>query len=148
MASKAAGKKVSVEEQRRIIGEFNQLRQKQRDVAEKAAEMEMELQEHRAVIDTIKDMDESRKCFRMVGGVLTERTVGDVLPSLRHNERNLVALIQQLKTQIEDVGKELTAYREKHNIQFQNTSDDAVKPKEDSEAGSDSNKSKPGVLVA
>ena len=140
MASKAAGKKMPVDEQRRIVNEFNQLRQKQRDVAEKTSEMESELHEHRLVIDTLKDMEDSRKCFRMVGGVLTERTVGDVLPALRKNEEQLLTLIERLKRQIEDSGKELTAFREKHNIQFQSTNEDE-KPKKD-------DKSQAGVLVA
>lgn len=34
----------------------------------------------RLVIDSIKPLDPSRKCFQMIGGVLVERTVGDVLP--------------------------------------------------------------------
>jgi len=37
------------------------------------------------VVDTLKTVDPDRKCFRMVGGVLVERTVKDVLPALEHN---------------------------------------------------------------
>ena len=37
------------------------------------------------VVDTLKGIDPDRKCFRMVGGVLVERTVKDVLPALLHN---------------------------------------------------------------
>lgn len=37
------------------------------------------------VIEALKDVDPSRKCFRMIGGVLVERTVGDVLPALENN---------------------------------------------------------------
>jgi chaperonin cofactor prefoldin len=40
----------------------------------------------RLVIDTLKDVAPDRKCFRMVGGVLVERTVKDVLPALRNNK--------------------------------------------------------------
>ena len=36
------------------------------------------------VIDALKDVDPDRRCFRMVGGVLAERTVKDVLPALHH----------------------------------------------------------------
>jgi prefoldin subunit 2 len=31
-------------------------------------------------------MESERKCFRMVGGVLTERTVGHVLPALEETQ--------------------------------------------------------------
>lgn len=39
----------------------------------------------RLVIETLKDKDDDRKCFRMVGGVLVERTVKEVLPALQSN---------------------------------------------------------------
>ena len=36
----------------------------------------------RLVIDTLKETEKDRKCFRMIGGVLVEKTVGEVLPIL------------------------------------------------------------------
>lgn len=41
------------------------------------------------VIDTLKEVDETRKCFRMVGGVLVERTVKEVLPALENNKEQV-----------------------------------------------------------
>jgi hypothetical protein len=38
------------------------------------------------VIETLKEVDKDRKCFRMVGGVLVERTVNEVLPALEQNK--------------------------------------------------------------
>ena len=37
------------------------------------------------VIENLKDIAPERKCFRLVGGVLVERTVNDVLPALTNN---------------------------------------------------------------
>ena len=37
---------------------------------------------YRLVIDVIKDLEKTRKCWRLVGGALVEKTVGDVKPSL------------------------------------------------------------------
>ena len=37
------------------------------------------------VIETLTGVDPSRKCFRMIGGVLVERTVREVLPALTNN---------------------------------------------------------------
>lgn len=45
----------------------------------------MDLINHRLVIETLQDCyatEPSRKCFRLVGGILVERTVSDVLPEL------------------------------------------------------------------
>ena len=38
----------------------------------------------RLVIDQIKTLEPERKCFRMVGGVLVERNVGEALKALEH----------------------------------------------------------------
>ena len=40
---------------------------------------------YRVVADNLKTVDSDRKCYRMVGGVLIERTVKDVLPDLITN---------------------------------------------------------------
>lgn len=37
------------------------------------------------VLETMSGVDESRRCFRMVGGVLVERTVREVKPALTLN---------------------------------------------------------------
>jgi hypothetical protein len=37
------------------------------------------------VITNISKMDADRKCFRLIGGVLVERTVGVVLPDVTQN---------------------------------------------------------------
>ena len=37
------------------------------------------------VVEALKEVDGSRKCFRLVGGVLVERTVNEVLPALTSN---------------------------------------------------------------
>ena len=41
------------------------------------------------VIDTLKEVDETRKCYRMVGGVLVEPTVKEVLPALEGNKEQV-----------------------------------------------------------
>lgn len=37
------------------------------------------------VIENLKDVAPERKCFRLIGGVLVERTVKEVLPALTSN---------------------------------------------------------------
>ena len=43
----------------------------------------------RIVIDTLKEMESDRKCFRMVGGVLVEHTVSGVLPALTNHKEQV-----------------------------------------------------------
>lgn len=85
-------------------------------MASKVAELEMNINEHRfvklflsfeheqinwhtyanflffyssLVIDTLQDVDPSRKCYRLVEGILVERTVKEVLPALENNKEEV-----------------------------------------------------------
>ena len=49
---------------------------------------------HRLVIETLNDVDPDRKCFRMIGGVLVERTVKEVTPALSNNRDKMTKLIE------------------------------------------------------
>ncbi|KAK7909922.1 hypothetical protein WMY93_014606 [Mugilogobius chulae] len=101
-----------------VVSTFQRMRQEQRSMASKAAELEMEINEHSLVIDTLKDVDPSRKCFRLVGGVLVERTVKEVLPALENNKEQISKIIETINTQMQTKGRELTEYREKYNIRL------------------------------
>ncbi|XP_033119428.1 prefoldin subunit 2-like [Anneissia japonica] len=121
-----------------IVHEFNQLRQEQRALASKMNELEAEANEHSLVIKTLDGVDGERRCFRMVGGVLVERTVKDVLPALKHNKEGLIKLLENLKLQLEIKGKELQAYREKHNIRIRGEETEEKEKETTKAAGSQS----------
>lgn len=48
-------------------------------------ELDAELAEHKLVLRTLEPLEPSRRCFRLVGGVLVERTVGEVAPAVARN---------------------------------------------------------------
>ncbi|XP_075049343.1 prefoldin subunit 2 [Mixophyes fleayi] len=128
-----------------VVAGFNRLRQEQRSLASKEAELEMELNEHTLVIETLKDVDPSRKCYRMVGGILVERTVKEVLPALENNKEQINKIIQSLGTQLRDKGRELNDFREKHNIRLMGEDEQKNAPKE---SGDGSKTGSAGVLVS
>lgn len=73
---------------------------------------------YRTVIDTLKTVDDSRKCFRLIGGVLCERTVKDVLPQLNDAKEQLEKLIASRNEQLTKKGIEINKFREQHNIKI------------------------------
>ncbi|CAL1674943.1 unnamed protein product [Lasius platythorax] len=120
-SAKASSKKEKSAEE--ILSEFQTLRNEQRILANKLSEMEMELNEHKIVIDTLKNVDPKRKCYRMIGGVLCERTVEDVMPALVTNKEQLMKVIDALNDQVTKKGIEINEYKEKHNIRIRGQDD-------------------------
>jgi chaperonin cofactor prefoldin len=55
----------------------------------KVAELEVDRNEHVLVEETLKGMDGNRRAFRLVGDVLVERNVAEVLPSVTKNKENV-----------------------------------------------------------
>uniref|UniRef100_A0A8D3C8E2 Prefoldin subunit 2 n=1 Tax=Scophthalmus maximus TaxID=52904 RepID=A0A8D3C8E2_SCOMX len=135
-----------------VVATFQRMRQEQRSMASKAAELEMDINEHSLVVDTLKDVDPSRKCFRLVGGVLVERTVKEVLPALENNKEQISKIIESINTQMQTKGRELTEYRERYNIRLvgegegEEKGQSAASSSRDSEGGG--SKSGAGVLVS
>jgi len=127
--------------QEQVVAGFQDLRNQQRNIITKLSEIDMERKEHELVIEALKEVDASRKCFRMIGGVLVERTVGTVLPALVSNHEQLIKISDSLTQQLEAKGKDLQEYREKHNIRVRGEEEKTTKTKD---AGG---KAAAGVLV-
>jgi chaperonin cofactor prefoldin len=67
---------------REIMGECQRLMQK-------IAELEVDRNEHILVEETLTPLDPSRRAYRLVGEVLVERSVAEVLPSVTTNKENV-----------------------------------------------------------
>lgn len=95
------------------------------------------------VIDTLKNVNDDRKCFRMIGGVLCERTVKEVLPVLQNNSEQLSVVIDAVTEQLSKKGTEINDYKEKHNIRIRGQDD----IEEDTKDAANSNDTRGNVLV-
>uniref|UniRef100_A0A4W5PWW3 Prefoldin subunit 2 n=1 Tax=Hucho hucho TaxID=62062 RepID=A0A4W5PWW3_9TELE len=133
-----------------VVAAFQRMRSEQRSMVSKAAELEMEINEHSLVIETLKDVDPTRKCFRLVGGVLVERTVKEVLPALESNKEQISKIVESLNTQMQSKGRELTEYREKYNIRLVGEGEEGQGKSAASSNGGEGSASKggAGVLVS
>lgn len=134
-----------------VVATFQRMRQEQRSMASKSADFEMDINEHSLVIETLKEVDPSRKCFRLVGGVLVERTVKEVLPALESNKEQISKLIESINKQMQTKGRDLTEYRERYNIRLVGEGE-AEAQGQSAESSSDNkdggSKSGAGVLVS
>lgn len=99
------------------------------------------------MIETLLGVEESRKCFRMVGGVLVQRTVREVLPALQNNCDQLPKAMRALEEQLARKGQEINTYIQNHDIRVQRIDrpDDAAAPPA---AAAADQSAKTNVLVA
>lgn len=65
----------------------------------------------RLVIETLDPLPQDRKCFRMVNGVLVERTIQDVLPSLKTNSDGLKQVLEELLKQYKTKQTEMDTWK-------------------------------------
>ncbi|MCL4133061.1 UNVERIFIED_CONTAM: hypothetical protein GTU68_048033 [Idotea baltica] len=81
----------------------------------------------------------------MIGGVLVEKTVEEILPALIHNRTQLSKLIENLNEKLVLKGKEINEFREKHGIRVKGQEEMQEKVQAASENSKDTST---GVLVA
>mmetsp|Transcript_4130 Transcript_4130/g.7722 ORF Transcript_4130/g.7722 Transcript_4130/m.7722 type:complete len:124 (+) Transcript_4130:87-458(+) len=105
--------------QQQIIQTYKHMESECRQFVTKISELEQERNEHDLVIKTLKPLPNGRKAFRLVGGVLVERTVESVLPSVVMNRENLVMVLTNLNEMLEKRSKETIEWKQKYNIKTQ-----------------------------
>ncbi|SPO47719.1 related to GIM4 - Gim complex component (prefoldin subunit 2) [Moesziomyces antarcticus] len=96
---------------------FQSRRSELQGIASKVGELEGEADEHKLVIDTLTEAskaDPKRKCFRLIGGVLVERTVKEVLPALQTNLEGLKQILETLLKQYKQKESELQEFQREY----------------------------------
>jgi prefoldin subunit 2 len=73
----------------------------------------------RLVLETLETKEASRKAYRLVGGVLVERTVGEVLPSVRQNQAGLRQVLGKLAADLQQKEVQAAKWKVKYGIKTQ-----------------------------
>ena len=94
-----------------LLREFNARRQNLIETAQKADEMQQEVLEHENVIKALQPMDTGRRCFRLVGEVMVERTVGETLPAVIKNKESLENIVNKLRESAREQEQLLQAFQ-------------------------------------
>ena len=69
----------------------------------------------RLVLETLEPLSGDRKCFRLINGVLVERTVKDVIPALQTNAEGLQKVLDDLVKQYKSKQDELEKWKVCHD---------------------------------
>lgn len=99
-----------------MLARFNERRTAIAQLAQRLGELEAEAAEHALVEKALTPMESGRRCYRMVGDVLVERTVGEVLPAVKRNREGLEGVVGALQRQLDERQRELSAFQRKYKI--------------------------------
>ncbi|KAF7309951.1 hypothetical protein MIND_00367700 [Mycena indigotica] len=102
-----------------ISQNYSRMQNELQSLAGKIGELEQESDEHGLVLSTLNEAlaaDPHRKCFRLIGGVLVERTVQDVVPALQTNRDGIKKVLSSLSEQYKSKEEEFDAFRKEYNV--------------------------------
>jgi len=102
-----------------ILGTYKKMMADCQQIAAKVSELSLERDEHKLVIEQLSTLESERKAFRLIGGILVEKTVGEALPAVQQNYEGLKELLQKLDESLKSKDGERKAYKEKHGIMTQ-----------------------------
>jgi prefoldin subunit 2 len=70
-------------------------------------EIEDEKKENELVLESISKLEDGRKCWRLINGVLMEKTKLEVVPEMRIVINNLIAVAKQITDTLISVRQEI-----------------------------------------
>ncbi|KAK7952128.1 uncharacterized protein PG986_007856 [Apiospora aurea] len=109
-----ASKGPSPKQQQQLQTQYSNYKNALQQLAQKIGDVEQEAEEHKLVLETLGPLPKDRKCFRMINGVLVERTVQDVIPALNTNAEGLKQVLDELVKQYKVKQDDLEKWKVRH----------------------------------
>lgn len=79
---------------------------------QKIVELEGEKFEHELVVKALEPMADDRKCYRLIGGVLVQRTKKEVYPAVKQNLEHIVTALETLKQDLAALEQQSIDFRQ------------------------------------
>ena len=116
MAEAAANQPEELKTEQEIIQRYQHLKNQQNQLMNRIAEVESQQHEHALVLETIKPLDGNRKSHRLIGSVLVEKPLSEVVPEIEATVANLNTTIKSFNDALTKVSTELEAHITKYKI--------------------------------
>ena len=111
------------------------LQQVCQELTRKINELDMDRTEHGLVIDALKPLDPNRKCFRMVGDVVVERTISEVFPAVVKNRDAIIDTMNKMGEALAAKQKYADEFAAKHKVSVQSAQPAPAKENAGNEGG-------------
>lgn len=105
-------------EQQQIVQQFQKMRSELNGIHDKITEIEGDYREHELALKAMSKVEPSRRCYRLVGGVLVERTVAEVSPALQENMKSIVLVVEKLKKVMSEKEEQLEKFQAEYQIKI------------------------------
>merc|ERR1711900_72877 len=102
---------ITQKKQQELQQQYTNYKNGLQQIASKIGDVESEAEEHKLVLETLEPLPGDRKCFRMINGVLVERTVKDVVPALKTNSEGLKKVLEDLVKQYNNKQMEMEKWK-------------------------------------
>merc|ERR1712070_767888 len=141
VSSSSSSSSTDVSDPNAILAHYRRLQGEATTLSTKLGELEQEINEHTIVLEKIKPLDPNRTGYRLIGGVLVEKPLKEIVPAVEQNEVGIRAVVKQLGQRLEAKEAETRAWKEKYNIRLQtekevrDSQEKAEKLKESSSSG-------------
>lgn len=104
-----------IDKERASREKISQLDRKLKVLSSKISELSQDSKEHGLVLNAFEKVDPDRRCFRVIGGVMVERTVKTIKPALEKEKAALDSAVSELEKQYESIEDELKTLIENLN---------------------------------
>ena len=79
-----------------IVEQYQKINSEYQTLFTKMLEINEEKREHELIIENIKDLNPERRAWRLIGGILVEKTIGEINPELANNLQSVNFIRYQL----------------------------------------------------
>lgn len=102
--------------------QYNKYQSDMTDLQTQLSTISSQLQEHVIVDRTLTSIEpekrQNRKCFKMIGGVLVEKDVDNVIKLLDNDMRQLNDEREKIDKQLNQARKNMDSWIKKHNVKI------------------------------
>ncbi|GMM49870.1 tubulin-binding prefolding complex subunit [Starmerella bacillaris] len=99
-----------------LQAQYNAFKSSIQDLTLKIQELKTDSEEHRIVLESLAQTDGERNCKRMIGTVLVDKKVKDVIPALEETLKGLEKAIETLKEDLKSTETRMDQWKKEHNI--------------------------------
>ncbi|SOV24910.1 prefoldin subunit 2, putative [Plasmodium sp. DRC-Itaito] len=89
---------------------YEQIEKDRVQLVSKIEELYQDVVEHKLVLEALESVPSDRRCYRMVGEVLVERTVGEIKPALLDHKNKVEQIIAECQKQLDQKNNEISNF--------------------------------------